>query len=229
MIINRQAVATALATILILLSAAAPPSPAAQRDYKLQETQLSPMGDITVEYRNNNNTDAREIWLIDKAAKSARRLYVHHRNPRVLFSPEQSRLVISDDYGSSAARLIAYKRIKGIDYQREKLSLNRDLWTFFRKVNGFEKSDFVPDAAHFDEDDHRDDEEHGFYHYAPYDHHYLRGLQWINENLLVVGLEGHEGGGEYAEEWLCIYDFRTNKPLLNLGELNQGSVHHRKE
>jgi hypothetical protein len=73
---------------------------------KLQQTELSPQGDIVVEHYFNGENYQREIWLAPVRRPSDRvLLYAHGRSADVLFSPNQQWLMISR--GVRAASLIS--------------------------------------------------------------------------------------------------------------------------
>ncbi len=91
---------------------------------KLEKTETSPLDDILVEHYESQRNDGdyeRQIWLADKKnPKNRFLLFEHGRSAEVLFSPNQSWLIINNFYVSNLSDVLLYRKIDGLKYSEVK-------------------------------------------------------------------------------------------------------------
>jgi hypothetical protein len=152
---------------------------------KVTASDYSPRRDILVEhYFEREGTD--QIWLVSTADPSKRRrLFTHQRHAEVVFSPDESWLVINDHFGSGGSRLLLYRQRAPLDYEQV-ADLTDAAWKFFDQRNGLE----APNG---------------------FDHAYVDALRWTDDDppTLLLCLDGHSDSRNNTSGWYCLYDVRS--------------------
>lgn len=176
--------------------------------------------DVIVErYRASEGTE--QIWLVS-ASDPAKRylLHTHHRQAEIIFSDDDTWLVINDHCGSSGSSLFIYHRKALPEYERI-TALDDAAWKFFNERNGLK----VPVKGK-SEDQQRFDREHGL-DANPFDHRYIDAICWAcaDPPTLLIRLSGHHGGPSGiisgSQGWYCIYDIRAKTFTTDLDFLNK--------
>ncbi len=90
-------------------------------EWKLDHTEMSPLGDIIVEHYYNYEAEDimanRQVWLVKRNNPDGRHLlYKHGRSADVLFSPNEVWLVINDFLGSNVSDVRVFKREGDLQY-----------------------------------------------------------------------------------------------------------------
>src|SRR6202000_3150427 len=124
-----------------------------------------------------------QIWLVSTADPGKRRLlFTHQRDATVLFSNDESWLVINNHNLSNESRLLLYRRKGPLEYEQA-ADLTDSAWAFFDKQNGLK----APNG---------------------FDHSYVEALRWADDSPppLLLCLEGHSDSRNNTSEWYCLYD-----------------------
>ncbi|MCE9519628.1 MAG: hypothetical protein K8R87_08765, partial [Verrucomicrobia bacterium] len=134
------------------------------------------------------NFDTRHIWLVSaKDTVKRELLFTHYRSADVLFSDDETWLVINDHRLSNEACMLLYRRIEGLRYEQAK-DVSGDAWAYFCVQNGVRG-------------------ELGF------DHTYVDALMWLKEkpHTILLTLRGHADSRNHVHDWQCYYDVDTGK------------------
>ncbi len=195
-----------LLVVVVLLpvrpSLAGEPSPG----MKLQHTELSPRGDIVVEHYFNSEDYQREVWLALADGSSKRfLLYTHGRSIEVLFSPDQTWLIVNDFAGSNVAEPYLFRRSQGIEYRKDKnANVANTVWQFVGKRHPAVLS-------------------------GDFGHRYVRVMRWASDSrAFLVAAFGHVDSSEKQialDPWLCVFMIDGMRISLELGLMNRGSLH----
>ena len=200
---GRPLLVVLVALLLARPSLAGEPSPG----MKLQHTELSPGGDIVVEHYFNSEDYQREVWLAPAGRPSERvLLYTHGRSIEVLFSPNQSWLIINDFAGSSEAEPYLFRRVQRHEYRKEKTEIGDQVWRFVGK-------------------------RHPVVLRADFGHRYVRVMRWAGDSrAFLVAAFGHLDSSEERfalDPWLCVFTIDGRRVSLDLGLMNRGALHSR--
>jgi hypothetical protein len=172
-------------------------------------------GDVIVErYRASEGTE--QIWLVSTADPAKRHLlYTHHRQAEVIFSDDDTWLVINDHAGSAGSSLLLYRRKTPPVYEQV-TDLTHAAWKFFDEHNGLK----VP-AKGKSEDVQRYDRENGLAA-NPFDHRYIDAVCWAGGDppTLLIRLSGHEDDHSYTR-WYCLYDVRAKSFTTDFDSYNK--------
>jgi hypothetical protein len=152
-------------------------------------------GEVIVErYRASEGTE--QIWLVSTADPAKRHLlYTHHRQAEVVFSDDDTWLVINDHAGSAGSSLLLYRR-KAPPVYEQVADLTHAAWKFFDEHNGLEAN--------------------------PFDHRYIDAVCWAGGDppTLLIRLSGHEDDHSYTR-WYCLYDVRAKSFSTDLDSYNK--------
>jgi hypothetical protein len=94
-------------------------------------------------------------------------------------------LVINDHRLSNEACLLLYRWVNGLEYTEVK-DLSDEAWAFLWKENGAAGG-------------------------AGFDHTYVDALKWLSPTSLLVTLRGHADSRNFANDWHCYYDVKTEE------------------
>ncbi|WP_005031232.1 hypothetical protein [Holophaga foetida] len=161
----------------------------------------SPSTKIEAESKFVEADTPRVIWLYepDNPAKKER-LCSFERDAELIFSPDDSMVAMNDIVGSDLAEIRLFKRVNGLHYQELSTQVHDLCWALLQK----RKKVPYPKALL---------------------HSYAFVKQWSpDSSAFLVNLSGHTDSNQYVEDWLCVFDLRTNRPTLDLSVLNRKSV-----
>lgn len=174
---------------------------------KLEKTETSPLDDILVEHYESQRNDGdyeRQIWLADKKnPKNRFLLFEHGRSAEVLFSPNQSWLIINNFYVSNLSDVLLYRKIDGLKYSEVK---DADI---FNKVEAIcmKENKIKPSFA--------------------VGHLYAQALRWsADSNAIIVkmwgdGEDNNDGKYYHLESWLCVFDIARKSADMDLRLMNK--------
>ncbi|HVP06202.1 MAG TPA: hypothetical protein VMS71_00060 [Candidatus Acidoferrum sp.] len=172
-------------------------------DFKLEKTDKSPQGDITINYYRSSKGQLQQVWLSAKDSSSIepKLLYQHERYVEIKFSPDENWIAVNDYLGSSMSEVFLFTRRNFLDYREERsIDINGGTWKFFSKCN--------PQAEG-----------------SAMDHIYVRVECWAaNSNAMLLALSGHNSPGDQLDDWFCVYDLETLSPSLNLELMNRDAL-----
>jgi hypothetical protein len=102
---------------------------------KSESGKESPQGNVIIEHYENSGLY--QEWLSDKANRDNRvLLFQHEHNVNIIFSPDESKLIINNCTGSTETKVHLFKKQDGLHYREiTKPDLNILLWTYFMQVN----------------------------------------------------------------------------------------------
>jgi hypothetical protein len=161
----------------------------------------SPTTKIEAESKFEDADTQRVIWLFSPDNPSVReRLCTFDRDAGLIFSPDDSMIALNDIVGCDLAEIRLFKRVKGLRYQELPIRVHDICWAFLRQS---QKVPYPKEICHS----------------------YALVNQWSQDSSAVlVSLSGHTDIYRHVNNWLCVFDLRSNKPTLNLSVLNRKSV-----
>ena len=183
--------------------------------YKLTSEEDSPLASMVVEYYQIDETKIQDhatsesayhqIWLASYDDRTSKALLCEYgRHAKVVFSPDESHLVVEDHYASNGSTLDFFQRKGSLHYARfHDPELADGIWRYF--TNQFQLKAY-PDGI-------------------PYDHAYLEAVGWSHDGTaLLVRVGGHDDSGDGCGGWYCVLDLETLKPTMNPQRMNRGAV-----
>lgn len=181
-----------------------------------ESEEESPKGDIVIEHYANDNITSGSFqeWLSEKANRENRvLLFQHDHNVSIVFSPDESQLIINNTTGSTETIIHLFKKREGLHYEAiKKPDLNFLLWHYFMQVNSPKL--FL------------DNKTVTYYDITPFDHNDIECLQWSADNQsILVKMDGHLNSQNHINNsWLCVLNLKTMKPSFDLEIMNHKSV-----
>lgn len=178
-----------------------------KQNRKLEKTETSPLDDIIVEHYELQRDDGeyeRQIWLADKKnPKNRFLLFEHGRSAEVLFSPNQSWLVINNFCVSNLSDVILYRKSDGLKYLEMKDSdIVEKVWSLCMKENKIKKSFAVG-------------------------HLYAQALRWSADSGAIMvkmwgdGEDNDDSRYYHLEPWLCVFDIINKNASMDLRLMNK--------
>ena len=172
---------------------------------KLQQTELSPAGDIVVEHYFNSDDYQREVWLAPVGRLSERALlYRHGRSIEVLFSPDEAWLIVNDFATSNEAEPYLFRRGRGVEYR---LEMQADIAGKVWRLVGTQ---------------------HPVVLGTDFGHRYVQVMRWASDSrAFLVAAFGHLDRIEKhmaLEPWLCVFTIDGMRVTLDLASMNRGAL-----
>lgn len=178
-----------------------------KQNRKLEKTETSPLDDIIVEHYEAKRDDGeyeRQIWLVDKKnPKNRFLLFEHSRSAEVLFSPNQSWLVINNFYVSNSSDVILYRKSDGLKYLEVKdIGIVEKNWSLCMKENKIKDSFAVG-------------------------HLYAQALRWSADSGTIMvkmwgdGEDNDDNRYYHLEAWLCVFDIIKKEASMDLRLMNK--------
>jgi hypothetical protein len=171
------------------------------RSIDVSVSAFSPLGDFYIEHHvidPNEGRQPRQVWLVSaRNPKKRELLYSYGRSVEVLVSENEKWLVINDHAGSNFSEITLFKRGHGIHYKNP-VDISKKAWTYFSEQTR-DKGDLE------------------------LDHSYAEVLQWIDDQTLLISLHGH-GDGKILNNWLCLYDVKTDTFSTDLNLHNRRQI-----
>lgn len=177
-------------------------------EMKLDQTYLSPRGDIRVEHYVTEWRDYREVWLAPAKKPSDRVVLIEKTEANfgspVLFSPDQRWLIAF----SSLSDLLyphLFQRGQGLHYKEVKnANISEKVWRFIGK-------------------------QHPLVLTHEFDHQYVNVVRWASDSrAFLVAASGHSSTNIVAkqaslDQWLCVFTIDGLSVSLDLGLMNRGA------
>lgn len=163
--------------------------------------EYSPLGSFSIEYKYDYVKENHQIWLKSYSDTLGRvLLYSFKRDAAAVVSPDENWIIINDFYGSDVSRLVLMRRVSGMTYTPVKdRDICREGWELFRKTTGRSKP-FLS-------------------------HQYAECLLWSGgSSYALLRFWGHGESDYNVDNWLCIYDVRNNRFLMDLSVINRNST-----
>jgi hypothetical protein len=179
-------------------------------EWELRREESSPYRTVVVEhymriiYRDGKDYGAEhQIWLSDSKNRANRvLLFQHRRYAEVIFSPDQSKLIIANHYFTNRSSIHLFKMKSLLQYEELtdiNIHINQTLWVFFEKENGFSTD--------------------GFHH------SYVDFIKWSSDgSAFLVRLRGYDDLKHFSHGWVCVFDLKTMSASLDLNIMNRNAV-----
>lgn len=194
---NHRPTKPALGMVMLILAIAHLQAEDPKPSFRMVATTTH--GEVMVE-RHRAAEGTEQIWLASTADPTKRHLlYTHHRRADVVFSDDDSWLVINDHAGSGYSGVLLYRQKAGLEYEQV-ADLTGSAWKYFNQRNGFKAT--------------------------PFDHAHAEAACWVGTDppTLLIRLSGHLSGPtgiiKASRGWHCLYNIRTQSFSTDLDALN---------
>ncbi|MGE5363342.1 MAG: hypothetical protein ACM3SM_04365 [Bacteroidota bacterium] len=174
---------------------------AQQSPPRYREQEISPSGDMVIEYRYDYAKEHHEVWLKSiEDTLSPVFLYEFSRDAKVMVSPDEQWLIINNHMGSDISEVILFRKTTALKFTELKTrNISGKSWQFFCRKNKITELTFH--------------------------HQYAECLMWSSDSrYLLLKLSGYENGSNYADSWLCIYDIEKDAFSTDLSQMNRKAV-----
>lgn len=168
---------------------------------RYREQEISPGGDMVIEYRYDYAKEHHEVWLKSiEDTLSPVFLYEFSRDAKVMVSPDEQWLIINNHMGSDISEVILFRKTTDLKFTELKTrNISRKSWQFFCRKNKITNLTFH--------------------------HQYVECMMWSSDSrYLLLKLSGYENDSNYADSWLCIYDIEKDSFSTDLSQMNREAV-----
>lgn len=215
---NRRSLSLVVAIVVVLcaLLIICPRSGSAQKNGSVgpsRESEVSPKSDLLLEFHDDfapSQDHLHEVWLVDRASQQRRLLYSYVRWVKIIFSPDEAKIVINDKFASNESKIVLLERVSGPEYKQSQSDPNKVLWDCVLGKYGIPHRSGSPAGA--------------------LDHAYVDAELWSRDgDAILVSLSGHSGGQRVLEKWYCVYDLKSGMADTDLGSFNRSAMEEKDE
>ena len=175
-----------------------------QRSIEVLDTELSPKGDIELQYADDDSCICLDVWLVSQEDTTQKFMLDSATvlGTKYFFSPDENWIAANFEVVSDFRTIILFKRIKGIQYSA------------IKNVEIYEKAlKFLTKTEHLRQ-------------VPRLDHSIAQLIRWLPSSksflLSIGGWDDEHGVG--VKNWTCL--FNVNSQSISLDENNQGKITH---